>query len=82
MTKRCMQPGCTKEGITKVEDDQWMCREHITERIHSPENMALNNAEVELEEFFEAGDLRTHLLAHLAWARQPPGDAQALAQAR
>jgi hypothetical protein len=27
---KCCHPGCTAEGTFKIENDQWMCAEHIT----------------------------------------------------
>ncbi|MET4152009.1 hypothetical protein [Bradyrhizobium barranii] len=51
----CFAPGCTKVGLIKVENDNWLCSEHIQERIHNPTNMALTQADEDLETFREEG---------------------------
>jgi hypothetical protein len=61
MTKRKKKPqpcfafGCTKVGLIRVEDDNWLCSEHLDERLYSPMNMALTQADEDLETFREEG---------------------------
>jgi hypothetical protein len=51
----CCTPGCTQMGKVRVENDNWMCYQHITERINSPGNMAATEADQELEDFRDNG---------------------------
>ena len=55
MTKECLYPECTGAPIVKVEDGKWICVDHLSERMHSPANMALSEAHTELDEFLAAG---------------------------
>ena len=51
MSNECSHPGCAEDGLIKVEGDKWLCSRHITERINSPESVALTEADAELEKF-------------------------------
>jgi hypothetical protein len=50
-----LPPRLHRGGVIKVEDDKWMCAEHVTERVHSPENVALTEADEDLEKFRDEG---------------------------
>jgi hypothetical protein len=51
----CCAPGCTLMGMVRIENDNWMCGQHITERINRPANMAATEADQELEDFRNNG---------------------------
>ena len=53
VTKKCCQ--CDADGIVRVENDKWLCDEHITEQMHRPDIVAANEAERELDDFFDSG---------------------------
>jgi hypothetical protein len=40
----CMMLDCGEQGTIQVEDGKWMCVRHVTERVNSPENMAMTQA--------------------------------------
>ena len=52
---KCSHPGCAEDAIVKVEGDRWLCSRHITERTNSPVNIALTEADAELEKFRDEG---------------------------
>jgi hypothetical protein len=54
-TRNCAIPECPHSGIAKVEDGKWLCSRHIIDRIHSPECMAMTQADEDMAEFREAG---------------------------
>jgi hypothetical protein len=41
--------------IFQVEDKKWLCTEHMNERINSPKNLALTQADNDLAEFLDEG---------------------------
>jgi hypothetical protein len=51
----CCVQGCTAMGKIRVENDNWMCSLHVTERINSPGNVAASEADEELTVFRESG---------------------------
>lgn len=53
MKRKCSE--CADEGIFPVEDGKWFCHAHMAERIHSPWNMTLNEAGMDLRDFLEDG---------------------------
>jgi hypothetical protein len=60
MTKKhgnpnCSHPGCTAPGLLRVEEDTWLCVAHAHQRINSPENMALTEADADMQEFTDEG---------------------------
>jgi hypothetical protein len=32
--KPCSHPGCTEPGLFRVEDDNWLCGQHVDERVY------------------------------------------------
>jgi hypothetical protein len=53
--KPCSHPGCTEPGLFRVENDNWLCHLHITDRINSPGNRAATQANEDLRDFLDDG---------------------------
>ena len=53
--KTCSAPGCNQPPLFKVEDDNWLCRRHISERVHSPEAMVITEAGDDMRTFRDEG---------------------------
>jgi hypothetical protein len=54
-TMACSVPGCSRPVLVKDENDQWLCQQHIQERINLPHNIALAQADEDLESFRDEG---------------------------
>ena len=52
---RCAVLGCGVEGLIKVESGNWLCHEHLVERLNQPDIRAFNEALSELDEFLDDG---------------------------
>jgi hypothetical protein len=55
MNTKCCHHDCAEPGLALVEDGKWLCVGHITEAIHSPEAMALTQADEEMADFIASG---------------------------
>jgi hypothetical protein len=52
---KCNQPECSEEGIIRLEGNEWMCPRHANERVNSPKNTAMAQADEDLQAFRAAG---------------------------
>jgi hypothetical protein len=55
MKHRCAHPDCAEPGRLRVENDNWLCLHHVSERLDRPDIRAANQADEDLEEFLDNG---------------------------
>jgi hypothetical protein len=51
----CAVPDCNLPGVFKVEDENWLCSQHLGRRLNFPENAALTEADADLQDFLSDG---------------------------
>ena len=55
MTKINKCSRCDQPGLCRVGAEEWMCLEHVTERINMPHNVEMIEADLDVTDFIADG---------------------------